>query len=372
MNLYDYKRTLKQAGTTEGQVKKHLSDIVMEETWNRDLQSRKAYLYDYYHDDQKDLGKGMIYSSNTHKTPIDIKFIVTQYATLAKDQIEYHVMFRPSENFDSPSYFNEYEQKFGNEVPVGLYLDIPDDQGVYHKWLICSKEIANQFVKYSVLPCNYYFHWIYKNKRYDMWGVVRLRSSYNSGVWTNYLLTEPENQDQIWLPMNDISKLIYYDQRMIISSAALERPLTWQVSKVENIHPFGINKLTVSQCKFDPDTDKKVDGWWYADYSKEKIEPIYEPAIIPPGLQLSWVGANPNIKIGGSPKKYVANNKVGNISWEFEIDGQNISNMLDVTIQEDYCLIQTDNEDLVNKTMLIRVTQEDGLLTELNVGFTYL
>lgn len=372
MNLYNYKRVLRQAGLTEGQVKKHQSDVIMEETWNRDLQSKKAYIYDYYHDDQKDLGKGMVYSSTTSKVPVDIKFIITQYGTLAKDQVEYHVMFRPSEDFSRLPYFKEYEEKFGNEAPIGAYLDIPDDQGVYRKWLICSKEIANQFVKYSVLPCNYHFHWIYKNKRYDMWGVIRLRSSYSSGTWTDYLMTEPENQDQIWLPMNDISKLLYYDQRLIISSPSLERPLTWQISKVENVHPFGINKLTVSQCKFDPDTDKKIDGWWYADYAKEGIEPTWDQEVDPLNLSISWVGANPNIKIGGSSKKYIANGSESALTWEFEIDGKNILSMLKVDCQDNYCLVSTENEDLANKVMTIRVIQDDGLMAELSVHFTYL
>ena len=44
----------------------------------------------------------------------------------------------------------EYETKFQAEIPIGAYVDIPDDQGIYHKWLICSKEIGNQFIKYSV------------------------------------------------------------------------------------------------------------------------------------------------------------------------------------------------------------------------------
>ena len=371
MNLYNYKRTLKQAGSTEGQIRKHLSDITMEETWDRDPQQRKAYIYDYYHDDQRDLGKGMTYFNSTSKTPIDIKFIITQYSTLAKDQVEYHVMFRPSEDFSRLPYFKEYEEKFGNEVPIGAYLDIPDDQGIYRKWLICSKEIANHFVKYSVLPCNYYFHWVYMNKRYDMWGIVRLRSSYSSGVWTNYLLTEPENQDQIWLPMNDISKYLYYDQRMIISTPSLERPLTWQISKVENIHPFGINKLTMSQCKFDPDTDREIDGWWYADYAKQGTEPAYEEENLN-NLSVLWVGTNSNIKIGGSPKKYIANNNVGTVTWEFEVDGKNVLSMLKVDCQDNYCLVSTENEDLANKTMTIRVIQDDGLMAELSVHFTYL
>lgn len=148
----------------------------MEATWDRDLQSKRCYIYDYFHDDQKSKNKGMTYFPETTKTPVDLKFIITQYGSLSKDQIEYHIQFKPSWRFEEPAYIKEYETKFQAEIPIGAYVDIPDDQGIYHKWLICSKEIGNQFIKYSVLPCNYYFHWVCGGKKYDMWGVARLRS----------------------------------------------------------------------------------------------------------------------------------------------------------------------------------------------------
>lgn len=187
MDLYNYKRMLTHQGRTEGEVRKRQSDIIMEATWDRDLQSKRCYIYDYFHDDQKSKNKGMTYSPETTKTPVDLKFIITQYGSLSKDQIEYHVQFKPSWRFEEPAYMKEYETKFQAEIPIGAYVDIPDDQGIYHKWLICSKEIGNQFIKYSVLPCNYYFHWVCGGKKYDMWGVARLRSSYNSGLWTDYV-----------------------------------------------------------------------------------------------------------------------------------------------------------------------------------------
>lgn len=92
----------------------------------------------------------------------------------------------------------------------------------------------------------------------------------------------------------------------------------------------------------------------------------------PLNLSISWVGANPNIKIGGSSKKYIANGSEGALTWEFEIDGKNILSMLKVDCQDNYCLVSTENEDLANKVMTIRVTQDDGLMAELSVYFTYL
>lgn len=71
---------------------------------------------------------------------------------------------------------------------IFVYVDVPDDQGIYHKWLIIEKEISNQFPKYLILPINYELMWIERDgsrriKR-KMWGVLRSQSSYNCALHT--------------------------------------------------------------------------------------------------------------------------------------------------------------------------------------------
>lgn len=271
INLSSYKRMLSGGNSSVAQTHKKHSDLVMEATWDRDIQSKRCYIYDYYHDSEKD--KYTINpAEDKSKTPVDVKFIVTQYGTLSKDQVEYHIQFKPSHECEL-DYFESYRSKYYAEYPIGLYIDIPDEKDVYRRWLICSRDYELDFVKYSVLPCNYNFHWVNNGNLYQMWGVARLRNSYNSGLWTDYLFTSVENQDQMWLPMNDISVDLYYDQRIVISVQALKEPLTWSISKPENIHPFGLNKLTLKQVKFDPTTDVKINGIWYADYNKSLVKP---------------------------------------------------------------------------------------------------
>lgn len=195
MSLYEsYKRTTGnfqiQNGLdrpTLGQQIKHDSDMIMDETWWDDVQSRVCYIYDYFHDDQPQLKDHMTYH-NTTKTRIDAKFIVKTHQSIDKDQVEYYLQFRPSQKLEfKPSdelyYFEtEYRQRYGIEWPIGQYCDLPDEKGVYRKWLICEKEIANQFPKYLILPIDYQFMWvekdgetIYKRK---MWGVNRSQKSY--------------------------------------------------------------------------------------------------------------------------------------------------------------------------------------------------
>lgn len=260
MNLQTYKR-LHCNVSTAGQVRKNNSDMIILNTWENDIQSRKCYIYDYYHDKEGE------------KTPVDAKYIVTQYSTLSKDQVEYHILFKPRSGC-AVDYYKFYQEKYNAEYPVGLYIDIPDADGNYQKWLICASDKEPQFVKHSILPCNYEFKWIHNGEKHSMWGVARMRNSYNSGLWTDYSTTLVENQDQIWLPMNDISAQIYYGKRLIVS-ALIEKPITWQISKVENFHPFGINKLTLYQDKFNVKTDyvNFETGEMYADYYESIVEP---------------------------------------------------------------------------------------------------
>ena len=261
---------------------KNQSDEIMEQTWDNDIQSKICYIYDFYHDDQPRLAEGMTYE-NTTKTRIDAKFIVKSYQSMDKDQVDYYVQFRPSQSIrfsedDELYYFEtDYKTTYGNTFPIGLYLDIPDDRNVYHKWLICREEKANQFPKYLVLPCDYELCWIEVNgkdriKR-RMWSVLRMQSSYTIGQYTDRVFTRTDNQNKIWLPLNKYTEKFWYttneDTTMrIVVSAPTEHPLIWACTKIENIQPVGIQKLTIYQTVWSDNRDyiEKRRKWSYCWY----------------------------------------------------------------------------------------------------------
>ena len=177
---------------TIGQIYKEQSDFVMEETFLNDIQTKTVYLYDFAHDDQPHLKDHMTYE-NTTKTRVEAKFIVKSYQSVDKDQVDYYLQFRPSQQTefvegDELYYFEtDYRKKYGNDDFIGLYCDIPDDKGIYRKWLIVRKEIANQFVKFLILPINYQLMWIetkgQERIKRRMWSVLKMQSSYNSGLF---------------------------------------------------------------------------------------------------------------------------------------------------------------------------------------------
>ena len=314
---------------TIGQIHKENSDWLMDETFFNDVQAKVCYIYDYAHDDSPNQKDHMTYE-NTTKTKIDAKFIVTQYGSISKDQVAFHLMFRPSQKMefsedDELYYFEtDYRQKYDITFPTSLYVDIPNEKGVYEKWLILTIEQGNQFIKFNVLPCNYLFEWVEVNgsNRYlrRMWGVDRQQLSYTSGVWRDYNFESLDNVDKAFLPLNEITKNIRYigddntNQRMIIS-AKVDNPLVWKLTKLENTKPLGILQLTFAQTYFDEhkdcvekDENGNIIGMW-ADYYGSDIAPTDPTELTPaPSSNYGTITASTStIKIGGSYKTLTAN-----------------------------------------------------------------
>lgn len=365
-----YKRQLSAYGRTVGQNLKAHSDIAMETTWDNDIQSKVCYIYDYSHDDQPEIEYGFDYRL-THKHRIDAKFIVTQYSTLSKDQVEYHLLFRPSESMffhnehDDLYWFEErYRRKFNMQYPIGMYIDIPDEKGLYRRWLICAKEIGNQFEKYSILPCDYRFQWVDvvdgKKVKNQMWGCTRSMNSYTTGLWIDRYAYSLDDVASIWIPLNNVTEKFWYinsngmNQRVCVS-AKVDRPLTYKVSKVSDAKPVGLIKITLDQDNFDQfkdyierDENGYIVGMW-ADYYDNNVGAQEEPSDGLYDVPLCTLSAtNQTMRIGGSYKTITATLTRDNI---------------DITDQ--YTLKQSDwkilvgDEDITANTDLLTVKESD-------------
>lgn len=314
---------------TIGQIYKEQSDWAMEQTWDNDIQSKICYIYDFYHDDQPRLAEGMTYE-NTTKTRIDAKFIVKSYQSMDKDQVDYYIQFKPTQKThfsegDELYYFEtDYRKKYHNDNFIGLFIDIPNDENIYEKWMILRTEPANQFPKYLILKCNYELMWIENNgtekiKR-RMWSVLKMQSSYNSGLWTDLRFTSQENQDKVWLPLNPITEKIWYtnesskNMRVLVSSFT-DNAIAWQISKVENAQPLGVQKLTLYQDFFDQhrdyiekDDNGNIVGMW-ASYFDSEIAPTdpSTPTTPPSSITAKISASTSTIKVGGSYKNLTVN-----------------------------------------------------------------
>lgn len=310
---------------TIGQIYKEQSDDMMNWTWWNDPQSKVAYIYDYFHDDQPEIKDHMTYE-NTIKTRIDIKFIVKSYQSMDKDQVDYYIQFRPDEKFDFTEkdelyyYEKDFHKKYGADYPIGMMIDIPDDRGIYHKWLICRDEPANQFPKFLILPLNYRLYWIEQDgdKRYkrNMWCAIRMQSSYTSGSYVDKVFSRPDNQTKLWFSMNSITEKFWYsddnDKNMrLIVSAPIKEPVTWRITKCENAQPLGIQKLTLYQDRFNEHTDyvNLETGEMYANYFDSEIAPTdpSTPTTPPSSITARISASTSTIKVGGSYKNLTVN-----------------------------------------------------------------
>lgn len=143
--------------------------------------------------------------------------------------------------------------------------------------------------------------------------------------------------------MNDISATIFYNQRMIIS-APISEPVCWRITKVEDVSPKGVRRLTFAQDKWDQqhdyvekDENGDVIGMW-ADYFQSAINPdnIFDSTTALFSSITSRITApgNPQIKVG-SYKTFTltfyeddspVDHEVG--EWSFTIDGIDASDLL--------------------------------------------
>ena len=333
MSVYDFYKRKMQVDThstgknysTLGEKLKSEADMIMNLTWDNDPQSKVAYIYDYFHDDQPEIKDHMTYE-NTTKTRIDIKFIVKSYQSMDKDQVDYYIQFRPDEKFDFTEkdelyyYEKDFHKKYGADYPIGMMIDIPDDRGIYRKWLICRDEPANQFPKFLILPLNYRLYWIEQdgNKRYkrNMWCAIRMQSSYTNGSYVDKVFSRPDNQTKLWFSMNSITEKFWYsddnDKNMrLIVSAPIKEPVTWRITKCENAQPLGIQKLTLYQDRFNEHTDyvNLETGEMYANYFDSEIAPTdpSTPTTPPSSITARISASTSTIKVGGSYKNLTVN-----------------------------------------------------------------
>lgn len=385
MNFNDYKRNL---GGVKTNGQRHLVEAqdIIEHTWYDDPASTVAYFYDFDHDDEVDKNTNLHPENSKTKIPIDIKFMVSSYRTLAKDEVDNRIMFKPSYRCNIPYYEEKFAKPTSSAFPVGMYVDIKDEKGIWNKWLVVSTATANNhdFPTWSVLPCGHRFQWVYDGKKQQMWGVERSQSSYTSGVWVDRLTESLDNITKCIMPYNDITKTFFYNMRCIIS-VNLPSPLTWRVSKVEPFANRGNILYTLKEDKFDQNhdviernDDGDIIGMW-ADLLVENNLPSNNPTDINPQdygnyAEISYSGAEPHIKVNGSYKKvtitYYNSNELLNDQtpgdWSYLIDDTDASELVKILETENPNSIKVKflgDEEYIGKVLTIKNTRDTIVAT---------
>lgn len=188
MNFSDYKRNLTSNGpNTNGQRHSYEAQDIIEATWDDDPASMIAYFYDWDHDDEKDKNRNLNPEKSKTKIPIPIKYIVTSYKSLSKDEVDISIMFQPSYVCNIPYYNDKFIKTTNSVFPTGLFCDIKDtggllgNKGSWNRWLVVmtADSVNHDFPTWAILPCGYKFQWMNGRKKMEMWGVERSQNSYN-------------------------------------------------------------------------------------------------------------------------------------------------------------------------------------------------
>ena len=323
-----YKKRMAATGSYMGEALKKQSDQIMDATFTRDIAYRKCYI---------------------DGNAVDAKYVVHTYYSISGDAVDYHIQFRP-----------------GVHYPIGTYIDIPDDIGEYHRWLLINRSDEPQFPKYNALKCNWTFKWIDNGVIHEVLGVLRSRNNYNSGLWHNYLTTSVENQTRLIVPYNDVTKTLQYRKRMLIS-VNQDNPIAWEVSKVEDTYPPGVIYVTMTQDMFDPVKDNKE--LMVADYYETPVEPLKDKDSVDIITQIKYSG-QPQVKVGGGYKTF-SYEVVDNVyTWrvsgleenQYTIIQQN--NKLKIKVVNDYSLVgSVITLSLLDKDNAVVSTLEVGVVS---------
>ena len=383
LNIYKdlYKGTIGQAHKTD-------SDKIMDVTWWNDINSRVAYLYDFYHDDYKTQLDDLHPENDSKKVPIDIKFLQNSMQSYASDAVTFHLQLRPGQQCNVDYYDEFFKTRYNTTFPVGLYVDIQDEQGKYNKWLIVDKANYNvtQFPTFEILRCDYILQYIVEQTKYQIAGVLRSQNSYNSGIWTDDKTTSTEDQQKFAVPLNRDTEKIYYDQRFIIDSKVLTEPRTWRISKINRISPTGIVRATLAQDEFNEhrdyielDNNGDVIGMWasYYDTNTPLVDFDEEQPQVDWNVRITYSGVKPEIKIGGSYKTFTAKLYDGETeipitdpgTWEFFIGTDDASSLV-TTIDDGSGVIKVKfNGDLsyIGKVLIIKYTSYNDISADIEV-----
>jgi len=295
MNISSYKNYLSSRGNTLGQVKRTQSDVIMNNTFTLDPTYKKVYIL------TKDGWKWEDAKYQFHSAP-----------SISKDAVDYYLQFRPKVHY-----------------PVGSYVIVPDDtdfdinlseeerlnpfsQPIENRkqwWIIVGRDEANAYVRYMILKCDWDFRWIYKGKIMTCWACSKNANSYTSGVWRDEYTLSLDNLTSAFIPdtyhvygdkLEELglcdTRTIMYMQRFFMSNNDLE-PKIYQVTKITDINPQGIIKLSIKQDELNTKRDNIelhiCD--YYTDEGDIVIdEPVNEMPDTTKTSEIKWMTVNVN------------------------------------------------------------------------------
>lgn len=352
--MYDaYRRRMAFRGKNMSEMLRMQSNMVIEQTWDRDPNYREVYVIK--------VNSGLPEVTAEHEL-IDVKFNIKTYADIKSDEPSYLLQFRHGEEKRHP------------EIDIGSYVYMQDEDGEWKWWLLCHLDERSAFRQWQILECNWTLGWVVDNKIYHCLAVQRVQQSYNSGSWDADRTTAVDNITSVWLPTNDDTLTIGYNQRFLISDPRRRPCLAWSTSKIEDTQPMGLTKLKFTQETFNPNTDNAE--LMLADYWISNVEPTIPDAEteLKSTAAITYSGTKPTVKVGGSFKTFTpafSTESVKVSKWTISDENGDISTDTEnYTIKYDGDKLKlkiAQNYYLIGKVLIVQVFGTDGSAAQLSV-----
>lgn len=359
-----FRKRMERNGLDYGEVLRKQSDIVVEATFNQSVSHRKVMV--------KWINSGLPHFDEWRDELLDAHIEQKSKFNINGDELTYWLRFRPHAHIDHP------------EIRVGSYVNIPDSDGNYETWLIVHVDDDNEQKWFQILKCNYVFQWIHKGKIYKCLGCERYANSYNSGIFVMEKTINVENIAGAYMPTNDDTDLIEYDQRFMITNGNRDVPICFRISKIILTNPIGVSRFSLAQDQYDPEHDnKELRICNYYDFAIEP-ESAYEHSPLPE-FHITGVNGYKNIKAGGSGRIFsvdIPDTEECDIMWTL-VDGDNVyttgSYENSTTTYGDYTVITTDrtakikvkqNYDLVGRILVLKAKCSDGRFSSIEIEVT--
>ena len=347
-----YKNRMAYKGKNMSEILRMQSNMVIEQTWDRDPNFRQVYVVK--------VNNGLPKVTEKHEL-IDVKFNVKTYANITSDEPSYWMQFRHGAEKQCP------------DIGIGSYVYMENEDGEWQWWLLVHLDDRPMFRQYQVLETNYIFKWISDGKIYNCLGVQRIQQSYNSGSWDGDRLTFVDNVTSSIMPTNSDSLTIGYNKRFIISDEKRYPPIVYQVSKIEDTQPIGLTTFKFTQETFDPIRDNAE--LMICNYYDSPIEP--EAPNIEDELKstatITYNGTKPTIKVGGSYKTFTpafSDETVTVSKWTISDENGDIRSNTNYIVERDGDLLKLKvamNYNLIGTVLIVQLFGSDGSAAELSV-----
>lgn len=208
-------RMSRRHGSYMGETLRKQTNMVLDATWMNSVSTRPVQVKVI------DSGLPPTYESvDEFEDVLWAHFEENTKFNITKDEVDRFLVFRPGEIVRHP------------EIRVGAYVCIPDTDGVLGWWIIVYIDDDNELRKTHVLRADQIFKWVKDGKIYQCLGCNRVANSYNSGSWDGDRFTFVDNIYGAWLPTNNDTVNLTYNQRLIISDERRKIPIVWTVSKI--------------------------------------------------------------------------------------------------------------------------------------------